>query len=77
MSVNFDRSKSKWTTNNRYYKYLSLYDLDPYYDEYWGTYLKHPNGSWGSKRSNKTLYFYQVRMYRTWRHNRKTQYKFK
>lgn len=36
MSVNFDRAPSKWTTNNREYKYLSLYDLDPYNEECWG-----------------------------------------
>jgi len=29
----------------------------------------------GFKNPNKQLYPYQVRMYRTWKHNRKTQWK--
>lgn len=29
----------------------------------------------GAKRPNKQIMSYQVRMYRTWKHNRKTQWK--
>ena len=71
MSVNFNRATSKWVTDNRYYKYLTLYDLDPYYDECWRI---HPKYRPGFKNPNKNLYFYKKRIYRTWKYNRKTQY---
>ena len=75
MSVNFNRASSKHVLDNRYYKYFTIYDSDPYWDECWG--LHHTSTLSGSKKPNKSLYFYKVRMYRTWKYNRKTQYKFK
>lgn len=46
--------------------------FDPYLDEGWGT---HNTTSPKHKRPSRVLYNYQVRMYKTWKHNRKTQWK--
>lgn len=66
---------ARLTTNSREYKIITRAD-DPYWDEGW-TYHR-PKGqrsritaSWKKKQ----LLMYQVRMYRTWKHNRKTQWK--
>lgn len=72
MSVNFNRSKGKNILNSREYKHKVVIDLEPYWDEGWSYYPK-----WKPTHSKpkKRLLYYQVRMYRTWKHNRKTQYK--
>jgi hypothetical protein len=58
--------------NNRIYKYKYVWDTDPYYEDYWERFPKYRPGY---KNSNKRLFSYQVRMYKTWKHNRKTQWK--
>ena len=65
------RKVSKWTTDRRTFKLLTMYD-DPYWDE-GVTY--YPNNRRGFKCSGKQIMHYQYRMYRTWKHNRKTQWK--
>ena len=72
MSVKFKRACSKNTTNNRIYRILSIIDPDPYWDE--GLSFHSPNCR---RRKMNKLLMYQVRMYRTWKHSRKTQYKMK
>ena len=47
-------------------------NLEPYWDEGINFYPKYRRGF---KNSNRTIMSYQVRMYKTWKHNRKTQWK--
>lgn len=61
------------TTNRREFKILTTVDQDPYPEEY-GYYQKHKKGYRGYWKS-KLIWQHQVRMYRTWKHNRKTQWK--
>lgn len=70
----------KCTSNRKEYKILTSINQDPYFDECWSTHRrckgKPVTGSknnWNWKR--KTIYTFQYRMYRTWKHNRKTQWK--
>lgn len=66
----FKTKKSRLTTNNKEFKIVSR-DDDPYWDEGY-TYHK----SRGTRRKNrKELLKYQVRLYRTWKYNRKTRWK--
>lgn len=45
-------------------------------DRYWGEGIPfYPQYRRGFKNPNKTIMSYQVRMYKTWKHNRKKQYK--
>lgn len=61
----------KTTTDSRTYNRICLKKRFPiYYDEGWGYY--YPKGY---KRKKKFLLPYQVRMYKTWKHNRNTQWK--
>lgn len=69
----FKKSKvARTTTCRKEYNAITRGFDDPYFDECWGT---HRTNSPKHKRPNKELYYYQVRMYRTWKHNRKTQWK--
>lgn len=61
------------TTSRREYKILRTVDQDPYPEDY-GYYLKHKRGYRGYWKS-KRIYPPQIRMYRTWKHHRKNQYK--
>jgi len=74
MSKNLNRAKLKKAHNNNEYRLLFLkIKYPPYYDEGW-YYWK----SKGTRRyKKKQLHPFQVRMYKSWKHNRKTQYKFK
>jgi hypothetical protein len=63
------------TINRREHKILTTVDQDPYPEEY-GYLHKHKRGYRGYWKS-KLIWQHQVRMYRTWKHNRKTQYKIK
>jgi hypothetical protein len=73
MSVNkFSRQKLKTIDNRRNYKIVN-YELVPYWDEGWNWY-PNPN-KLVRKWKKKKLLSYQVRMYRTWKHNRKHQWK--
>ncbi len=62
--------KSKVTTNSREYK-INTGNYEPYWDE--GFRYHKPKGirKWKTKR----LLMYQVRMYKTWKHNRVNQFK--
>lgn len=74
MSINkFSRQKLKTIDNRRNYKIVN-YELEPYWDEYIMWYPNH-NKSLGHKHKQKRIFIYQRRMYRTWKHNRKHQWK--
>ena len=64
------------TTNRRVYHILHVVDDDPYPEEYgeYGEYRKHKWGFRGCWKS-RIIWQHQVRMYRTWKHTRKTQWK--
>ena len=67
------KSEIETTTNRRTYHILRCVDQDPYPEEY-GHIIGRKMGNRGWKKS-KYLWQHQVRMYRTWKHNRKTQWK--
>jgi hypothetical protein len=61
------------TTNRREYHILFLKEeYPPYWDE--GVHF-YPRWRRGYKNTHKEIMSYQVRMYKTWKHNRKTQWK--
>jgi hypothetical protein len=63
------------TTNRRVYHIIHDVDDDPYPEEY-GYYHKHKPGRRGHWKSlMKPIWGHQMRMYRTWKHTRKTQWK--
>lgn len=63
----------KSTTNSREYRILTNpINKDHYWDE--GK-MFYPQNRRGFKNSNRQILSYQVRMYRTWKHNRKKQWK--
>jgi len=70
----FKKSKiARTTTCRKEYNIITNLDyLDPYWDEGISLY---PMLRKGFKNSKKRLMSYQVRMFRTWKHNRKTQWK--
>jgi len=63
--------------NNRIYKILNIYDGDPYPEDSYMSW--HPTGKKtqhrGRKYSRKQILRYRYRMYRTWKYNRRTQWK--
>jgi hypothetical protein len=61
------------TTNRRVYHIFRCVDQDPYPEEY-NYYGKRKRGFRGYWKS-KYLWQHQVRMYRTWKHTRRTQWK--
>lgn len=65
----------KKTTNRRVYHILRCVDQDPY-PEMYGNYQYRRRGYRGWRKS-KVIWPWQKRMYRTWKHNRKTQWKIK
>lgn len=72
MSVNrFSRQKLSTVCDRRTYTIVN-YDVDPYWDEGLTFYPKFRRGY---KNPNKQILNYQRRMYRTWKHNRKHQWK--
>lgn len=72
MSKNFNRAKGNKTQCNKELLNKVIRNQDPYFDECWSYY---PMYKRGFKNPNKVLYMYQVRLYRTWKYNRKKQYK--
>ena len=72
MSVNFNRTKGKRFNDSKFFKVKVVYDDDPYWDEGIAFY---PSYNPGFKNPNKRLLSYQIRQYRTWKYNRKTQWK--
>lgn len=75
MSVNFyDRKRLKWTTNRKLYKTIRRGDDIPYWDE--GCWSYHVSKGWRNKpKKTKQLLKWEYRKFRTWKHNRKTQWK--
>ena len=61
------------TTNRRVYHILHSVDQDPYPEEY-GHIVGRKIGNRGCWKS-KYLWQHQVRIYRTWKHTRKHQWK--
>jgi len=67
------RTRSKLIYTNKEYKFLvGIYCDDPYWNE---GITYYPKYRFGFKNPNKRIMSYQIRMYKTWKHNRKTQYK--
>lgn len=73
MSINRNRQKLKQSTCSNDYKKIWL---DYLYPKYWdeGYYLL-PRYRRGFHNPNKYIFSYQVRMYKTWKYNRRTQFK--
>ena len=73
MSKNRNRAKLNKAQTNKEYKAIIIAELFPdYWDEGLSFYPKYRRGM---KNTNKYILQYQVRMYRTWKHNRYTQWK--
>ena len=76
MSVNFRRVTSKDCFSNKEYKIKCyIIDSNPYPDDnhmHW--YPRYRTG-YTQIRLNKQILPYQVRMYRSWKYNRKKQWK--
>lgn len=73
MSKNRNRTASKNCTQNRWYNIADFqWGFSPWDEDYW---CRYPAYRKGFKNSQKQLYSYQVRQFRSWKHNRKTQYK--
>ena len=66
--------KLKSITDARTYRLLTTINQDPYDEDCWSTHRT--KGSYITRKwKKKVLYQFQYRMYRTWKHNRKTKYK--
>tara|TARA_R110000851_G_scaffold47424_6_gene115187 strand:- start:2813 stop:3034 length:222 start_codon:yes stop_codon:yes gene_type:complete len=73
MSIHQSRAKLNKALNGREYRRILMDELFPlYWDEGINMYPRYRRGF---KNSGKQLEIYQVRQYRTWKHNRKTQWK--
>jgi len=73
MSIHQSRAKLNKALNGREYRRILMDELYPlYWDE--GTNF-YPRYRRGFKNSGKQIEHYQVRQYRTWKYNRKTQWK--
>lgn len=71
MSVHRNRTKTKDSQTGRIYK---LKCLNCWYPNYWDDGLtEYPRYKRGFKNPIKRIYHFQVRMYKTWKYNRKTQ----
>jgi len=67
--------KSDVVTDNRTYNILNNDNTDPYWDE--GLHFYPEQSRITRKFKKKQLLMYQIRMYKTWKHNRSNQYKVK
>lgn len=73
MSKNRNRAKLKKATCGKDYHLISLKE---WYPPYWDDGINYyPSWRKGYKNPNKRITMYKVREYKTWKHNRKTQYK--
>lgn len=69
----YKKSKiARTTTSRKEYKVVTRCLDVPYWDEGLNLY---PKIRWGYKNPNKRIMSYQIRMYKTWKHNRKKQWK--
>lgn len=67
MSKNINRAKLKKANDNHSYRIIWIgYEYPRYWDEGYNTFPKYRKGF---KNPLKHIYAYQVRMYRTWKHN--------
>lgn len=66
------KETEKNTNSRRVYNILHKAETDPYW---WEGINFYPQYRRGFKNSNHCIMAFQVRMYRTWKHNRKTKYK--
>ena len=74
MSINLNRSKLKYARDNHEYRILFLkQEYPPYWDEC--QYLYPRKAHCWAKSTGKRLMSYQLRMYKTWKHNRLTQWR--
>jgi hypothetical protein len=64
---------AKITTDRREYKFFTNEEFYDLYFEKGGYYF--PRKHAGSKPSKKYIYKFKMRSYKTWKHNRKTQWK--
>lgn len=64
--------RARTTTSRKEYNIVTRGLDDPYWDEGINFY---PIYRRGFKNPNKTIMSYQVRMYKTWKYNRNTQWK--
>lgn len=77
MSKNRNRARlNKAQTNNDYYKILLNTEYPLYWDDGLCTYPVFKRGTSNSIKKRR-IYSYQYRMYRSWKYNRKTQWKCK
>jgi len=70
-----NRGKLDLAVTNKEYKTIVTF-IEPYDDMYW-YYKSYPSRNRGTKAykiRKKQLFSYQRRMYRTWKHTRKTQW---
>jgi hypothetical protein len=73
MSKNRNRGFLNQAKNSREY---SILWIEENYPPYWDDGLNlYPVWRRGFKNSGKQIESYKMRMYRTWKHNRKTQWK--
>ena len=73
MSVNYPRAYLNKAQTRGEYKKLSKWW---YWPDYWDEGITfYPKRNRGTHHPWPKLYSYQIRMYRTWKHNRKTQWK--
>lgn len=73
MSINRNRTRYNQVQTSREYRIKWLKEEYPtYWDEGMKFYPRHRRGF---KNSNKCIQAYHIRMYRTWKYNRKTQWK--
>ena len=72
MSINRNRAATKRAHNNKEHKIIELFG-DRYFEDYYPRHSnvrnRHSKKFWGG------VYHFQYRMYRTWKYNRKTQWK--
>ena len=73
MSKNYNRKELSFCITSKEYKCKMMLD-DPYLEECWNIHSPSPNGFYGHKQ-RKYIYRFQYRIYRTWKYNRKKQYK--
>jgi hypothetical protein len=76
MSKNTNRAYLNKAEDGHSYKVLLLKELyPPYYDEAWSYHFPSLGPSWSNKWSKKAIFRHKYREYRTWKYNRKTQWK--
>lgn len=64
------------TADCRAYKLLTTIDQDPYHEECWSVYRRKAYKTHSSCNGRrKYIYRYEYRQYRSWKYNRKVQWK--